>query len=186
MRLQAVSILALSACSALGLTINTPTGAVSGGRFNITWNSTASDSEFSIELVHQSFNSALAIADGVNPVDENITVSIGPVPPGDGYALEFVNVTNINQVFAISGDFIIAAAPNATSTSSSGKGTSTASSAPSSISSSLMPTTSTNSHASVMPSPSPSPSSFGAKARSPELSFLGTVVLASFGWIICL
>ncbi|KAJ7793790.1 hypothetical protein B0H14DRAFT_3889118 [Mycena olivaceomarginata] len=136
--------LALAAASTRALTINTPTNPTSGGTTSITWSSTSDDpcvllsspllsarsssanvqnSVFSIELNHPSFNSALAIANNVNPADNNRTVGLPPVPAEDNYTLTFVNITDINDVFATSGSFSIGAAVS----SSSGRSTASAS-----------------------------------------------------------
>ncbi|KAJ7349703.1 hypothetical protein DFH08DRAFT_124346 [Mycena albidolilacea] len=115
--------LALAAASTRALTINTPTNPTSGGTTSITWSSTSDDPVFSIELNHPSFNSALAIANNVNPADNNRTVGLPPVPAEDNYTLTFVNITNINDVFATSGSFSIGAAVS----SSSGRSTASAS-----------------------------------------------------------
>ncbi|KAJ7838120.1 hypothetical protein B0H14DRAFT_2790094 [Mycena olivaceomarginata] len=93
--------LALAVASTRALTINTPTNPTSGGTTSITWSSTSDDpcvlpsspllsarsssanvqnSVFSIELNHPSFNSALAVANNVNPADNNHTVNLPPVP----------------------------------------------------------------------------------------------------------
>ncbi|KAJ7441198.1 hypothetical protein B0H11DRAFT_2292481 [Mycena galericulata] len=140
--------LALSASSALALSINTRSSVTSTETTSITWSSTSSDPVFSIELDHPSFlrpppspfeikqqadvdgdapqNTALAIANNVNPANDNITITIPLVPAQEGYTLTFVNVTNINDVFATGSDFAIAVAPNATSTAATGaSGTST-------------------------------------------------------------
>ncbi|KAJ7503995.1 hypothetical protein B0H11DRAFT_2222091 [Mycena galericulata] len=117
---------ALSASSALALSINTPSSVTSTEMTSITWSSTSSDPVFSIELDHPSFVHALAIANNVNLANDNITITIPLVPAQDDYTLTFVNVTNINDVFATGSDFAIAAAPNLTSTAATGaSGTST-------------------------------------------------------------
>ncbi|KAJ6476468.1 hypothetical protein C8R47DRAFT_1141531 [Mycena vitilis] len=124
--------LALGAASALALTINAPTTPTSGGTTSITWSSTSTDPVFSIELNHPSFNSAFAIANNVNPADNNATVVIPPVPAEDNYTLTFVNVTNIDDVFATSPSFSIAAATSASASvtgSASGVGASASGSA---------------------------------------------------------
>ncbi|KAJ7681080.1 hypothetical protein DFH06DRAFT_1315810 [Mycena polygramma] len=119
--------LALGAASALALTVNSPTNPTSGGTTSITWSSTSTDPVFSIELNHPSFNSAFAIANNVNPADNNATIVIPPVPAEDNYTLTFVNVTNINDVFATSPSFSIGAATSASASatgSASGVGAS--------------------------------------------------------------
>ncbi|KAJ7925419.1 hypothetical protein B0H13DRAFT_2314634 [Mycena leptocephala] len=119
------------ASPAIALSINTPTNPTSGGTTSITWSSTSSDSVFSIELNHPSFNNALAIANNVNPADNNVTLTIPPVPAEDNYTLAFVNVTNIDDVFATSGSFSIGAeiSASASATGSAAAGSSASGSA---------------------------------------------------------
>ncbi|KAJ7758208.1 hypothetical protein DFH07DRAFT_819019 [Mycena maculata] len=110
--------------SALALTINAPPSDVTVGvPTSITWSSTSSDPVFSVELIHPSFNQALALANNVNPANNNVSITIPPVPAGDGYTIEFVNVTNINDVFATSSDFSITV-PASLSSSASAAGVS--------------------------------------------------------------
>ncbi|KAJ7111688.1 hypothetical protein C8R44DRAFT_798474 [Mycena epipterygia] len=123
--------LALAVSSASSLSVNAPTSPTSGGTTTITWSSTSSDPVFSIELIHPSFNSAFGIANNVNPANNNITLTIPPVPAESGYTLEFVNVTDINQVFATSSSFSIGAAVSASaSPTSSGTAAGGSASAP--------------------------------------------------------
>ncbi|KAJ7637809.1 hypothetical protein B0H17DRAFT_1216967 [Mycena rosella] len=109
--------LALGVSAALSLSVNPLTSVISGGQTTITWTSTSSDPTFSIELLHPSFNNAFAIANNVNPAANTLTLQIPSVPTGDGYTIEFVNVTDINNVYATSGSFSIGA-----DSSSSGTG----------------------------------------------------------------
>ncbi|KAJ7724356.1 hypothetical protein B0H16DRAFT_1596482 [Mycena metata] len=104
--------LLLGVASVSCLTVNPPTAAQSGTTTTITWTSTTTDSTFSIELTHPSFNQAIAIANNVDPTLDTLAIELPVVPADDGYTLEFVNITNINQVFATSPDFSIAAAPS--------------------------------------------------------------------------
>ncbi|KAJ6476475.1 hypothetical protein C8R47DRAFT_1220318 [Mycena vitilis] len=118
--------LLLGAASALALSIDAPTNVTVGVSTSITWSSTSSDPVFSIELNNPSLNSALAIANNVNPADNNATIVIPPVPATDGYTLTFVNIADISDVFATSSSFSIAAATSASSSatgSTSGSGT---------------------------------------------------------------
>ncbi|KAJ7835712.1 hypothetical protein B0H14DRAFT_3870978 [Mycena olivaceomarginata] len=103
-----------------------PTNPTSGGTTSITWSSTpqmirassslrlssarsssanVQNSVFSIELNHPSFNSALAVANNVNPADNNCTVNLPPVSAEDNYTLTFGNITDINNVFATTPPF---------------------------------------------------------------------------------
>ncbi|KAJ7154961.1 hypothetical protein C8R43DRAFT_1000801 [Mycena crocata] len=119
--------LVLVSTSALSLTINAPSSPQSGSTTTITFTSTPTDPTFSIELFHPSFNEAIAIANNVDPSTGQITVALPIVPAGDQYTLEAVNITNINQVFATSADFNIAAAPSPSMTLSSASATAPAS-----------------------------------------------------------
>ncbi|KAJ7149508.1 hypothetical protein C8R43DRAFT_1007269 [Mycena crocata] len=110
--------LALGVSSAFALTVNAPNSPTSGGQTSITWTSTDSDPIFSIELNHPSFNTAFAIANNVDPKANNLTLTIPPVPAEDGYTLTFVNVTDINNVYATSGSFSIGAATSSSSSAS--------------------------------------------------------------------
>ncbi|KAJ6576939.1 hypothetical protein DFH09DRAFT_1450503 [Mycena vulgaris] len=111
--------LALAVSAALSLSVNAPSSVTSGGQTTITWNSTSSDPTFSIELVHPSFNNAFAIANSVDPTTNTLTLTIPAVPAEDGYTLQFVNVSDINQVYATSGSFAIGAEASSTASSSS-------------------------------------------------------------------
>ncbi|KAJ7167085.1 hypothetical protein C8R46DRAFT_1096014 [Mycena filopes] len=104
--------LVLGATGVVCLTVDAPTAPQSGGTTTITWTSTSDDSTFSVELTHPSFNQAIAIANNVDPTLDTLTIELPIVPADSGYTLEFVNITNINQVFATSPDFSIAAAPS--------------------------------------------------------------------------
>ncbi|KAJ7733195.1 hypothetical protein B0H14DRAFT_3614965 [Mycena olivaceomarginata] len=174
-------ILALAAASTRALTINTPTNPDLGlRRLNVQ------NSVFSIELNHPSFNSALAIANNVNPADNNRTVGLPqspqsafpavsllslrpphPFTPLDNYTLTFVNITDINDVFATSGSFSIGAAVS----SSSGRSTASASavftqSGSASQASATSPTVSGSGSPSASNSGSgPSPSPTGKRRR---------------------
>ncbi|KAJ7146885.1 hypothetical protein C8R44DRAFT_973485 [Mycena epipterygia] len=90
--------------------IEAPETVVSGGMTTIRWTPDSFESldTFSIELVHPSFNNAIAIANNVNPVTGMVNVVIPSVPAADGYSIEFVNITDINDVFATSPEFSIA------------------------------------------------------------------------------
>ncbi|KAJ7235392.1 hypothetical protein C8J57DRAFT_1572216 [Mycena rebaudengoi] len=109
--------LALAVSSALAITITTPTSITSGNTTTIEWFGDSSDPIFSIELMHPSFNDAFAIANNINSSDNKISLVIPSVPTGDGYTLQFVNVTDISKIYATSSSFSIgAAAKDITST----------------------------------------------------------------------
>ncbi|KAJ6582802.1 hypothetical protein B0H10DRAFT_2443162 [Mycena sp. CBHHK59/15] len=82
---------------------------VSEGSLTITWTTSTSDpaGTFSIELTHASFNNQLALANNVDASSLSITVALNNVPAGDGYSIQFVDISNVNAVFASSPDFSI-------------------------------------------------------------------------------
>ncbi|KAJ6585389.1 hypothetical protein B0H19DRAFT_420126 [Mycena capillaripes] len=107
------AILTLAAPFAYALDITTITGnAVSEGSLTINWTTSTSDpaGTFSIELNHPSFNSALAIANNVDASSLSKTIPLPVVPPQDGYSITFVDISDINAVFATSQTFTIGAA----------------------------------------------------------------------------
>ncbi|KAF7797180.1 hypothetical protein EIP86_008372 [Pleurotus ostreatoroseus] len=103
------------------LTITTPTNWTSAGPAVIEWTTVSGDpSTWSFELVNPTnFHQTFGIANNVNPSLGSLTLTLPAVPPGDGYSLEAVNITNINQVFASTGDFSIGAEVSTTSSSAS-------------------------------------------------------------------
>ncbi|KAJ7719988.1 hypothetical protein DFH07DRAFT_309549 [Mycena maculata] len=103
---------------AFAVDIQVPETPASGGMTTITWTTDPSFTQpFSIELVHPDFNNAFAIANNVKASLGTLNVSLPTVAPGDGYTLEFVNITNINQKYGTSPSFSIAAAPSTTASS---------------------------------------------------------------------
>ncbi|KAJ7205900.1 hypothetical protein C8J57DRAFT_137467 [Mycena rebaudengoi] len=115
--------LALAVSSALAITITTPTSVTSGNTTTIEWIGDSSDPIFSIELMHPSFNDALAIANNINSSDNSISLVIPSVPTGDGYTLQFVNVTDISKIYATSSSFSIGAAAEDITSASGGPST---------------------------------------------------------------
>ncbi|KAF7291374.1 hypothetical protein MIND_01281900 [Mycena indigotica] len=161
-------LLAALASTTSAISVNTPSDLTSGGPATITWTSASDDPVFSIELLHPNFNEALAIANNVDPANNTITVTLPPVEAGDGYTIEFVNITNINDVFATSSSFSIAPAASASSApSASGSGSGPAASGGAGASGS-------NSGAASVTSPGPgsspsrSVSGSGAPSTSPS------------------
>ncbi|KAG9084775.1 hypothetical protein FRC06_003905 [Ceratobasidium sp. 370] len=117
------------ATAASALTITAPD---SNG---VSWTSASGDPEaFSIELRDTntpSVISPLAIANNVNTSAGTHSLQLPPVPDATTYQLEFVNVTNINQVYATSVTFPIVnqAQPTTSPAASSGTVTGTSLSA---------------------------------------------------------
>ncbi|KAF9562287.1 hypothetical protein CPC08DRAFT_817229 [Agrocybe pediades] len=170
-----LSLLAFAAPLVSALTLQVPENPTSAGQITIKWTSAPGDPEtFSFELINTAFNNAFAIANNVNPTAGQLTLTLPPVPVGDGYTLEAVNIGNINDVFASSPSFSIGAA---TTTSSSGSSTSASSAASGSRSvsgtasasvtgTSVRPTSTSNS----LVSPSPSSTQPGTSASSSSSS----------------
>ncbi|KAJ6538644.1 hypothetical protein DFH09DRAFT_1368809 [Mycena vulgaris] len=74
-----------------------------------------------------SFNNAFAIANSVDPTANTLTLTIPSVPAEDGYTLQFVNVSDINQVYATSGSFAIGAEASSSAPPPTASGDSSAS-----------------------------------------------------------
>ncbi|KAJ7453331.1 hypothetical protein B0H11DRAFT_2071821 [Mycena galericulata] len=166
---QTLLIAAFGATSVLSLTLNAPTSAQSGATTTITWTSNSTDSTFSIELFHPTFNAAIAIANNVDPSLNQIMVELPSVPPGDGYTIEAVNIANINQVFSTSADFSIA--PGASSSLSSASATTASATAGSAV-----PSTSgsvTTGSATFPSAISPAPLSVATGSQTPVTSGAG-------------
>ncbi|KAG9122727.1 hypothetical protein FRC07_000761, partial [Ceratobasidium sp. 392] len=97
---------------ASALTITGPdSNGWKNGTVTVSWTSTPGDPEvFSIELRDTntpSVISPLAVANNVNTALGTTSFLLPPVPDATTYQIEFVNVTNINQVYASSGTFPI-------------------------------------------------------------------------------
>ncbi|EPQ60277.1 hypothetical protein GLOTRDRAFT_108878 [Gloeophyllum trabeum ATCC 11539] len=159
------------------LTLQTPSGLTSAGPATISWTAESTDPPFSLELVNQVFHNSFAIANNVQPGQGSLSLTLPIVPAGDGYSLEAVNVTNINQVYASSGDFSIAPASSTTSSASS-----TSSGALSMSSGSLASTTGSGiTSAPSSSATSPSGSSTSSAATTSVSSFSGAVGQLNLG-----
>ncbi|KAH9056946.1 hypothetical protein EDB87DRAFT_1754129 [Lactarius vividus] len=113
------------------ITFQVPNNLTSGGPATISWSSSDTDPDvFSVELVNPTlFHNAIAIANNVPKTQGSISVTLPVVPEGDGYTIEAVDISNINNVFGTSGDFAIGATVTSTSsTSTSTRSISTSSS----------------------------------------------------------
>ncbi|KAJ7097497.1 hypothetical protein C8R43DRAFT_1048963 [Mycena crocata] len=91
------------------VSIEAPEAPTSAGETTIVWTDADDLPTFSVELAHPDFNNALAIANSVNPDYGKIQVTLPNVPAGEGYTIQFVNIANINDVYATSSPFSIAA-----------------------------------------------------------------------------
>ncbi|KAK7053506.1 hypothetical protein R3P38DRAFT_1460025 [Favolaschia claudopus] len=163
------------AASVAALSINTPNDIHSEGTTTLTWTSDSSDPVFSIELNHPSFHEALAIANNVNPGDNNRTITLPPLAAEDNYTLTFVNVTDINDVFATSNSFSIGAAVSSSSGSPSGSGSN---SGGGSASATAPPSSSSGSQSSPSPSTSAPPNGALSVRNAP------TAVIAVVGMAV--
>ncbi|QRV80050.1 GPI-anchored small secreted protein [Ceratobasidium sp. AG-Ba] len=140
--------LAVAAAAASAFTITKPdSSGWQNGTVTVGWTSAAGDPPvFTIELRDTntpSVISPLAVANNVNTSAGTHSFELPPVPAANTYQIEFVNVTNINQIYASSATFPIVNRAQAGTTSSVNTVTGT----PSSISaspSSTAPTTTTS------------------------------------------
>ncbi|KAG1798996.1 uncharacterized protein HD556DRAFT_166155 [Suillus plorans] len=158
-RIAALATFAIPLVSAL--TLNTPTGVSVGGLVNVTWEATTSDpSSFSLYMVNTIFHNTFAIGNNVQSSAGIITLTLPQVPVGDGYTLEATSNSNINTVYAQSGDFAVSAQSSATLPSTSTTSTSSSTGTGLSTAPTVAPTTTapattaqTSSSASASPSP---------------------------------
>jgi len=163
---------AIVAPLASALTLQTPTGATSGGQVTLAWTSDSGDpNTWSFELLNTAFHNAFAIANNVDPSTQVLTLSLPIVPVGDGYTLQAVNIGNITDVYATSGDFAIGAA-----SSSSSSGASTASTATTPVVTPLTSTTTGQLSTVIVQSSSTlnaNPSTTGASTPTQTAAFSG-------------
>ncbi|KAG2358887.1 hypothetical protein BDR07DRAFT_1238099, partial [Suillus spraguei] len=122
--LSALAAFAVPLVSALTLNAPTTTPTI-GATVNLTWEATTSDpSSFNIYMANTIFHNTFAIATDVQTSAGEYTLVLPPVPVGDGYTLEATDISNINNVYATSGDFSVgaqttASAPTLSTTSTS-------------------------------------------------------------------
>ncbi|KZS87369.1 hypothetical protein SISNIDRAFT_389013, partial [Sistotremastrum niveocremeum HHB9708] len=99
---------ALLATSVRALTITTPTNWAGNQTNTVKWTSVAGDpSTFSIELIRSTFHEMFSLANNVDLSDGSLDIPLPQLTAGPGFTLEFVNVSNVTQVFATSGTFTI-------------------------------------------------------------------------------
>ncbi|KAH7923713.1 hypothetical protein BV22DRAFT_564152 [Leucogyrophana mollusca] len=99
---------ALSLHSVSALVLNTPTELTSGAEATITWTSQSGDpSTFSLLLKSYA---TFAIADNVQTSLETITLELPEVPSGNEYILEATNISDIDVIYATTGEFTVIAA----------------------------------------------------------------------------
>ncbi|KZT08587.1 uncharacterized protein LAESUDRAFT_723460 [Laetiporus sulphureus 93-53] len=105
---------------ASALVLETPNGWQSNGVVNISWVTASGDpSSVSFELTNPDiFHNSYAIATNIQSSLGFLSLTLPTVDVGSGYYLEAVNVSNINDVFAETGEFSVAAPPSTTASSS--------------------------------------------------------------------
>ncbi|KAG6845562.1 hypothetical protein H0H87_007240 [Tephrocybe sp. NHM501043] len=114
-----LSLLALATPLVHALTLNIPENPTSGGPVTISWATQSGDPPtFSIELTNEAFHRAFAIANNVQPEQGSIDLILPVVPVGQA-----VDIGNINNVYAQTGEFAVG--PNAATTVTSVSQTST-------------------------------------------------------------
>jgi len=118
-----LSLLSAVATIASALNVNAPVGWKGNQSNTVTWTTASGDpSVFTIELVSQQFN-PLAIANSVPSSLGTLTFELPALAQaGSGFSLEFVGISNITDVFAMSPQFSIQQ-QNAQSVSVSATGT---------------------------------------------------------------
>ncbi|KAI3595798.1 hypothetical protein WG66_001060 [Moniliophthora roreri] len=153
-----LALLALAGASAVqALTLNTPTDVTSGGRITLTWSAVQSDPIFTLELHHPTLLQDIAIANNVDPslmqldilmpivLARHVSTLFLPMPfssfhlsscRDDQYVIRAVNVSNIDDEFARTGNFFVgdtvssSAASGSVTATNPPSGASTATSAP--------------------------------------------------------
>ncbi|TFY76590.1 hypothetical protein EWM64_g7420 [Hericium alpestre] len=151
------------------LTLNTPENLSSGGTITISWTTADGDPPvFSLELLNTVFHNTFAIANNVQSGAGSITMQIPAVPPGDGYTLEAVNISNVNEPYSQTGGFAIAP-PVSTTASPSSTGSVSSATGSSSLSSSSLGSVSATSSGHTSSATSSSASGSGS-ASSPTSS----------------
>ncbi|KAL0579032.1 hypothetical protein V5O48_002975 [Marasmius crinis-equi] len=119
--------LAATAVSVDALSLHTPTNAHSASSIDVAWDFSDSDPTFTLELAHPNFRSDFALANNCDPASGGITVVLPTVTDFDAqYSIRAVNVSNINQEYARTGNFLI---EQTVSSTTSGTASTTASSA---------------------------------------------------------
>ncbi|EPT03449.1 hypothetical protein FOMPIDRAFT_1028722 [Fomitopsis schrenkii] len=189
----AISALVALAPFAAAFVLETPTNWQTSSTANISWSTSAGDpSSFSFELVNpEIFHNSYAIGSNIQASQQFFSFEMPTVDIGAGYYLEAVNVTNIGDVYARSGEFSIAAAASTSSSSASSTASSASSSGASSGTSSVSATSSGSStSASSASTVGSSSTSAGAAAETSNNTFngasrfdinLGSIAVAAIG-----
>ncbi|KAM6498897.1 hypothetical protein JOM56_006845 [Amanita muscaria] len=102
------------------ITLQAPNGTVrSNTPATFTWTSSdnADPPFFSLVLQATSFHNTYAIANNVLTTSGSISLTVPTVPAADGYTLQAVNISDINDIYSNYGPFSIAAALSTTASS---------------------------------------------------------------------
>jgi len=103
-------LLAFVLPSVMGLTLNTPSGAVAGGTLLVTWTTVAGDPTFSLLLVNA--QESIDLAQGIAPSALNDTVGLDQALSGS-FSLQAVAADNIGTVLSTTQPFTISPAGSA-------------------------------------------------------------------------
>ncbi|KAK0186155.1 hypothetical protein F5146DRAFT_1069529 [Armillaria mellea] len=167
-----------------GLTISNPTETVT---------STGSHHHL---LINQSFNNQYAIANNVDSSLGSLSLTLPQIPAEDGYTIELVNISNINDIYAQTGTFSVAepvsSSASASSTGSASQSGSSASASASGSASASSGSASALLHPRVVhprpPPPQPastaSSSAFNAASRA-QVGGAG-ILAAVLAWVVAI
>ncbi|KAJ7189122.1 hypothetical protein C8R46DRAFT_1206216 [Mycena filopes] len=128
LKLCVAAVLAATLVAAGDVQISGEPAPASGGEIKITWDpASIPDKVFSVEVVHPNLNNAIAIGNNLKSADGNATLPLPMLQPGrvqDEYTIELVAIDDINNVYATSDEFSVAA-PASTSESATPSATAT-------------------------------------------------------------
>ncbi|KAJ7921433.1 hypothetical protein B0H13DRAFT_2656099 [Mycena leptocephala] len=170
-----VAALAFTATVAAVSNLQAPASPTANSNVTITWSSDSSDTgpmtlTVSSADTNQTFSGGLAIANNVNPQDNQITVVFPQVISPGTYTLSLVSASDASDVLASSSTFAVGAAPAASSAASSTKSGSASSATATAPSSSVSASLS-----SAAASISSAASSAASSARSVASSALSSI-----------
>ncbi|KAF9513262.1 hypothetical protein BS47DRAFT_1344510 [Hydnum rufescens UP504] len=117
-------LLAVLPLAASALQVITPSGWKGNTTVTLGWTWDSSDPPFSIELGNPNIHDGLlaqgpiAISNNVQPNTNNISFELPELPPGTGYFISLVAISDISTVYSTSASFNIASNPLTTTTTS--------------------------------------------------------------------
>ncbi|KAF8551098.1 hypothetical protein OG21DRAFT_328578 [Imleria badia] len=113
--------LALALPLVSAFTFGSTSGWTAGATVTITWTASTTDpTTFSIELANPSYHNSYAIASDVPTANGQITITLPQVLPGDGYSLQAVSISNVNDIIYQSpGTFVIGATSSSSASDAS-------------------------------------------------------------------